>query len=569
MPKGIFGLVSLFVSATIALCACRQGPEKPASTAVAETSPGTPPLTPVPEIAVPKLADSSSWISVYDPDLADNGYTLAFFMRRLPILLDMNGRVVHSWPEARVKSRLRLSAEGNLLAIGLDRSVVEYDWDGAEIWRHTFNGQTPHHEVIWLDNGNVLTVVRPGGKKTDDIVEIDRSGAVVWRWSGQRLEPFFSEVESKGDLTHINSVQELFDNPWYDEGDDRFRPGNLLVSARNLNLIFIIDRPSGEVVWTYDFELDLQHEALMIDGKLPGHGNILLFNNGYRSTYAYRQSSVLEIDPVTHEVLWEWAEKGFYSSTGGIEQPLSNGNILISSSRSGRAFEVTREGRIVWQWTPPYDPNRPQRYAYDHCPQLAALEHTAETTIEPAPGYRYIDPDVYQFARRGALSKINIDGTKVNALINGNDCRTLLLPDSGVVHLTYGLNRRPLHKAGLSPYAVDFSLSLSVEDTDDTVWLMEDRVDLSSQTWRTRVIDLGSYAYETVDLCVSTTRAENPDHDESIVFAHWANPIVISNTHPQTPTPDANDLGTDLSSDLTPEELAAQQEHLKALGYLD
>jgi hypothetical protein len=560
MPKGFLSLVSLLVSVTVTLNGCRDRLDEKTPISIA-----TDPASEQSLSIVPKLADSPSWINVYDPDLAYNGYTLAFFMRRMPILMDMNGRVVHSWPQARVKSRLRLSDKGNLLAIGLDRSVVEYDWDGTEIWRHTFSGQTPHHEVIWLENDNVLTVVRPEGSRTDEIIEIDRSGDIVWRWSGQRLEPFFGEAASKGDITHINSVQELFDNPWYDDGDDRFRPGNLLVSARNLNLIFIIDRTGDEVVWTYDFELDLQHEALMIDQGIPGHGNILLFNNGYRSTYAYRQSSVLQIDPITHEVLWKWAEKGFYTSTGGIEQPLPNGNLLISSSRGGRAFEVTQDGRIVWQWAPPYDPNRPQRYAYDHCPQLATIDRLAETAVEPAPGYRYIDPDTYQFARRGALNKINIDGVKVNALINGNDCRSLLLPDSGVVHVAFGLNRRPLRKAGYSSYAVEFALSLSLEDTNKAIPLMEDRVDLSSETWRTRVIDLSAYDYQTVDLCVSTTRVANSDSDRSIDFAHWANPFVVSNTHPQTFTSDPNDPATDL----TAEELAAQQEHLKALGYLD
>ena len=41
------------------------------------------------------------------------------------------------------------------------------------------------------------------------------------------------------DPTHINSVFELTDNRWFDAGDGRFRPGNVLVSARNLNAIFI------------------------------------------------------------------------------------------------------------------------------------------------------------------------------------------------------------------------------------------------------------------------------------------------------------------------------------------
>ena len=511
------------------------------------------------------LNDSSSWIDIYDPDSSFNGFTLAFYMRRMPILMDMNGRVVHSWPQARVKSRIRLSEAGTLLGIGLDRSVVEYDWEGAQIWKHSFPDHLPHHEVIWLTNGNVLTVLQKKGKSTDDLVEVDRRGNIVWQWSAQRLEAYFGAAASKGDITHINSVQELPPNPWYDGGDLRFQPGNLLISARNLNLIFILDRVGGEVVWTYDHELDLQHEALMISEGMPGAGNILFFNNGYRSAHAYRQSSVVEIDPVSNQTLWRWAEKGFYSPTGGVEQPLPNGNVLISSSRGGRAFEVDRAGTIVWQWIPPYDPNRPRRYPFDHCPQMATLEQQAPYTVEPRPGFRHIDPDAYRFARRGALSKTNIDGTLVNTLDNRNECTSLILPDSGEAHVSYGLNRRPIKKRGLSHYAADFALTLSLGGSGRTIGLMEDRVDLDTASWRTRVVDLGPYAYETVDLCVSTKRVVHEDGDDSIEFAYWANPVVVSRSNPQRLLSDTDRSDSDLSA----EEREAQKEHLRTLGYLD
>ena len=514
----------------------------------------------------PDLADSESWVSIYDPELAWNGYTLAFFMRRVPILMDMNGRVVHSWPEARVKSRLRLSTDGSLLAIGLDRSVVEYDWEGNLLWSYTFETETPHHEVVRLENGNVLTVVRPAGQRTDDLVEIDPSAQNVWTWkSGTHLKSFLGEAAEKGDITHINSVQELPNNPWWESGDERFRPGNLLISARNLNLIFIADRATGEVVWSYDRELDLQHEALMLGVGTPGHGNIQLFNNGYRSSYIYRQSIVLEIDPRSKETVWEYSSVDFYSPTGGIEQPLPNGNVLISSSRSGRAFEITRDGETVWQWTPPYDPNRPQRYPFDHCPQLASIEPTAAKSVEPASGYRYVDPAVYQFARRGAIDKINVDGTKINALRNGNDCRQLFLPPAAVVHLSYGLNRREIRRRGHDSYAARFGVNLRLGKSEEPIPVLEDTVDLSTDTWRSRLLELGDYAFRVVDLCVTTARVDSSDDDLSLDFAYWANPIVVAGFGSQHQTADPNAMATDL----TAEELATQQDHLKTLGYLD
>ena len=64
--------------------------------------------------------ESTDWVRLYKPESAFNGYTLAFYKRRIPILMDMNGRIVHSWPQARTRSRIRLLEDGTLLALTLE-----------------------------------------------------------------------------------------------------------------------------------------------------------------------------------------------------------------------------------------------------------------------------------------------------------------------------------------------------------------------------------------------------------------------------------------------------------------
>ncbi|MHC4470632.1 MAG: arylsulfotransferase family protein [Planctomycetota bacterium] len=54
-----------------------------------------------------------------------------------------------------------------------------------------------------------------------------------------------------------------------------------------------------------------------------------------------------------------WSYQGdeahpFYSMTCGTCQRLPNGNTLITESDSGRAFEVTRDKEIVWEYVSPY-----------------------------------------------------------------------------------------------------------------------------------------------------------------------------------------------------------------------
>ena len=88
------------------------------------------------------------------------------------------------------------------------------------------------------------------------------------------------------------------------------------------------------------------------DPKVIPNGNLLLFDNRGRGN----ASSVLELDPLTGETVWEYhgtPEAPFFSLTCGTAERLPNGNTLVTESDSGRAFEVTRAGEIVWEfWNP-------------------------------------------------------------------------------------------------------------------------------------------------------------------------------------------------------------------------
>ena len=82
---------------------------------------------------------------------------------------------------------------------------------------------------------------------------------------------------------------------------------------------------------------------------------------------------------------------------------------MVTSSRGGRVFEVTRDGRIVWQWTPSYLPMRDARYPYDHCPQLAKLDRTAPTAGRAQAATTWTR-DLYDFALDHQSVRMKIDG---------------------------------------------------------------------------------------------------------------------------------------------------------------
>jgi hypothetical protein len=83
------------------------------------------------------------------------------------------------------------------------------------------------------------------------------------------------------------------------------------------------------------------------------NGNILLFDNKGHKT----KSKVIEFDPVTKKESWRYAFTTvnlFYSERCGTCQRLDNGNTLITESDNGRAFEVTPDNTIVWEFVSPH-----------------------------------------------------------------------------------------------------------------------------------------------------------------------------------------------------------------------
>lgn len=517
--------------------------------------------TVAPKPAPKARAIEPAWVTRYDPARAYDGYTLTLHDLRIPILLDMNGRPVHAWREARLKSRVRLLPDGSILGIGLGHQVVEYDWDGRQTWEWNVPHGFPHHDVIRLQNGNTLVLAMEERAKGDTLFEVDRHGRAVWTWRAEEhVDSLLPEKAAHpNDLTHVNSLQELPENPWFTAGDPRFRPGNLLLSARNLNTVFVVDRQSGAIVWSYKEGLDRQHEALMNGPGLPEPGMIQIFNNRQRSFSSDRRSEIVEIDPRDGKASWRYRAPGFFTPTGGIQQLLPNGNALLTSTRGGRVFEITRGGEVVWEWAPPYEPVRAVRVGRDACPQLARLAGAEPKPVVPPAGYGYVDRDAYRFARKGARKGVVIDGTPRTVLAEESVCSDLVLPFGARAEIAFGVD--PPQWNGTEDLPV-FTMHLTPEGTAKRVVLLRESVGADGDTWRRRTIPLGAYALRPARLCVEIEGAASG----GIRWAYWEQPSIHA-AGDRSRTDEEEDEG--LTGDLTPEERKVQEEHLKSLGYVN
>lgn len=245
--------------------------------------------------------------------------------------------------------------------------VSVFDAAGAVSWvadaRH-------HHDVAQRDDGSLYTLtIKPGvlkrkGKEwpiSDHAISVldSRGNATeVLRFSelfGDRVRAarvhrmeFAKEqtgsVKSEkyiraSDVFHPNSI-EILQRPVAGG-----QPGDVLICIRELDLVAIVNLDRKEVVWEWGpGELDAPHHPSILK-----NGNILVFDNGR----ARKWSRVVEVDPETNEIVWQYRAEGFFSKLRGAAQRLANGNTLITESAKGRVFEVTPDGEVVWDfWNP-------------------------------------------------------------------------------------------------------------------------------------------------------------------------------------------------------------------------
>ena len=263
----------------------------------------------------------------------------------------------------------------------------------------------------------------------DRLIEISRDGKILWEWlAADHIDEFgFSEeartviksapgvnaARGSFDWLHINSADYVGPNRWFDDGDRRFAPDHVIISSRQASFLAIVAR-DGKVVWRLgpDFseskelrairQIIGQHHAHLIPKGLPGAGNLLVFDNGGASGYGFANpnapdgsnsfarpsSRVLEINPVTLQLVWSYAGPRFFSSNISGAQRLANGNTLVTEGASGRLLEVTKEGQIVWEYIYPVFSGAQQtntvyrgyRIPYDWIPQI---ERPREQAVVP------------------------------------------------------------------------------------------------------------------------------------------------------------------------------------------
>lgn len=288
------------------------------------------------------------------------------------VLLDPEGRVVNIWKtsqeniewESRTDANIfphgfEIASDGSIIAAyDSGSSLTKYDYCNNIVWRKqgqfhhsiTFHGD----EIVWVWQST------PGqGRWGHRLTKIDYK-------TGKTLQDIplteVMEANENIDIFGIRQLDSAKKSTWIDQGGGRWHPndidplseklaqfypqfevGDLLVSLRSPNLVFVMDPDTLHVKWWRQGLTRRQHDPDWND-----RGTITIFNNNMHR----KPSHIVEIDPVTyrHQIILDGRSYNFYAQEKGKHQPLSDDGLLVTSSDAGRVFETDAKGKVTFEF---------------------------------------------------------------------------------------------------------------------------------------------------------------------------------------------------------------------------
>ncbi len=250
------------------------------------------------------------------------------------------------------------------------------DYDSKKV---NYGKPYDHPELLDINAGEPLPPTI-----TQDSMDILQASGRPWR---------NQTADNRGsDVYHFNAIK-------YHPGLDQ-----IVISSPNLHEIFIIDHSTttreaaghaggrmgkgGDFLYRWgnpqncqrgdstDQQLFGQHDVRWIEEGAPGAGNLTIFNNdipGITNSDSTNYSSVIELNPPIDQTgkyilekdkpygpehpVWKYIAEdtlSFYSSFISGAHRMPNGNTFINEGARGRFFEVTPEGKIVWEYLSPF-----------------------------------------------------------------------------------------------------------------------------------------------------------------------------------------------------------------------
>jgi hypothetical protein len=278
-----------------------------------------------------------------------------------------NGGLVHG---------IALLRNGDLVFNFSELGLVRLDACGKVVWKLPYR---THHSIFRDEEGNFWV---PGMITRDErsellpnyqppfadytLLKVSPDGRILEEHSvselllknGLRGLLHMSSIANRntivsGDTLHLNYV-EIFPSTL---PAGVFKPGDVLVSLRNINAIIVFDPRDWHVKFTSIGALLRQHDPHFVDGNtisVIDNNNLGRWTkNESRPDAAGHYSRIATVSAQTGKVETLYTgtrERPFFTDIMGQHQLLPNGNVLVTESIAGRVFEIDHAGNVVWEY---------------------------------------------------------------------------------------------------------------------------------------------------------------------------------------------------------------------------
>lgn len=253
--------------------------------------------------------------------------------------------------------------------------------DGSLVFNHEFVGLTrvsKNNEILWQlpylthhslhlhQDGTLWTC----GKRYDNLIDgFENDKPAKWKYS-------FLQISTEGELLNEWIVQDILLENGYagvidmlqGKGGHRnefhmndvepipdslsgvaFEKGDIVISLRDINTVFVYNQYSKLIKYMLTGKFVRQHDPDFIDTC-----SISIFDNKNGAYLPGSQKSrILRYYPIQDSFVTSFEGNSsfkFMTSQAGKHQCLPNGNLLISETRRGRAFEINNSGELVWEY---------------------------------------------------------------------------------------------------------------------------------------------------------------------------------------------------------------------------
>ncbi|QOI96352.1 MAG: aryl-sulfate sulfotransferase [Flammeovirgaceae bacterium] len=301
-----------------------------------------------------------------------NGYILIrrFFKQGADVLLNQNGDIVwyHEYDTA-VRRAFSWTNNNTILSIYDSARIMETDLLGNVILDLDLEKlglpYKVHHEVFYDPAGNIVTITHDsarydlrkfGGEReqyltADGILVLSRTGKIIWKWNLLQVEDplqFKGKINLHENWGHANSIALDAD-------------GNYLISFRDFNQVWKIDKNTGEVIWKFgeggtlrpsdpQYNFIRQHSI-----HFNPRGELMMFDNGELKARPNSRVLSFQINEREHTVtpaIYIELPRALSSYRMCSAEMIGEGRYLVCTTRKDATVTVVNDsGQILWKIT--------------------------------------------------------------------------------------------------------------------------------------------------------------------------------------------------------------------------